>query len=172
MCKKEMKAKSTVKKIGGSLFIQIPRVIVELMDIKEGDILNVPFLEFDKVEPVFKHVYETERDMLNIPSIAADKVESDKDINLYKLENNNEIVVDLINCGKKTITRDKIIEILQESAPDDEIHDYRSVYFLWNGKKYGVKNVLAKILGTKKFNTVQGENYLHKLGFMTGRKEY
>ena len=144
--KKEMKVSATIKRIGGSLVIPIPSAIVEMLDIQEGDVVKIPFLEFEKVEP-----------------------EKDEKFESYEPIGTKEIVVNLKSYGPKTITQEEVIEVLEKYAQERGIQSYRSVYVLWNGNRYSVKGVFAKILGNRDFNTVQAENYLKKLGFQTGR---
>jgi hypothetical protein len=142
-----MKAKATVKRIGGSLMIPIPRTIIELLDIKEGDVLNIPFLDFEKTE---------HEEYLKLPQF-------------YEPIGKKEITIRVKECEPITITQKDIIEILENSDPEDEIQNFRTVFIVWNGKRYGVKKVISKIIGKNVFNTAQAANYLRKLGFVIGK---
>jgi hypothetical protein len=152
--KQELRARATIKKIGGSLMIQIPRAIIEMLELKEGDILNIPFLEFEKVE------YEGE----NFES--------------YEPVGKKEIRAK-IRGQEITITQDDVIKILENSvseSPGKLSSQYRGIFVSWNGEVYGAKKVIDALLEYKNVNldsgvnTAQAINYLVKLGFETGRE--
>jgi hypothetical protein len=139
--------RTQVKKIGGSLAFIIPKTIIEMMDFKEGDIVKVPFLEFEKVDKEEETKLEDED---------------------YKPNGKEEILVKLKRHKSLTITQDDIIKALSDATP--EMEQYKSAYIVWDGKRYGLKKVFEKVLGFKDFNTIQGERIAVELGFKTGRE--
>lgn len=131
--------KTQIQKNGNDLTIKIPEAISELMDWNEGDILEVPFHEFVK-----------------LPTDATTNLTGDE-----------EIIVRIGNNPEKVITRQDVIQKLENPKPVYNI--YRTAYLIWKGKRFGVKNVCKDLFGFNDFNTVTGEAYLKKLGFSTFR---
>ncbi|WP_422543196.1 hypothetical protein [Methanosarcina sp.] len=137
-----------IKKTGGSYFIYIPPTIMELMGLQEGDTVRVPFLEFEKVASQEEKREEGEEEG-------------------YELSGETAITVKLRNHEPVTITRDDVLKLLEN--PSRDMLSYRTAYLIWNGKRYGIKKVFAKLIGFNDFNTVEGEKYLKDLGFKTDR---
>lgn len=131
--------KIQIQKIGHELMIKIPEAISEMMDWNEGDILEIPFHEFVKV-----------------PTEAA-----------INQTGNEEVIVRVGNHPDKIITRQDVIQKLENPKPEYNV--YRTAYLLWKGKHYGIKNICKDLFGFDDFNTVTGETYLKKLGFSTFR---
>ncbi len=131
--------KIKIQKIGGELIIKIPEAISEMMDWNEGDILEIPFHEFVKV-PTEATINQT---------------------------GNEEVIVRVGNNPEKIITRQDVIQKLENPKPEYNV--YRTAYLLWKGKSYGIKNICKDLFGFDDFNTVTGEAYLRKLGFSTFR---
>jgi len=144
---KKMMATAQIKRTGGSFFIYIPPTIMEMMDFKEGDIVKVPFLEFEKIgsQEEKKEVEDEE----------------------YELIGEEKVEVRLKNHDDMKITQSNVLNILNNPTLDME--SYRTAYVIWNKKRYGIKKVCAKLFGFNDFNTVEGEKYLNELGFKTGR---
>ena len=139
--------KIQVKKVGGSFMLPIPKSIAELMDWSEGDYLNVPFHDFIKVT-------ENEMPIVNTPEPSG-----------------KESVTVHIGANKpKQISQNDVIKILNDPNPKPKLKMYRTAYILWDGKRFGVKNICKELFGFEDFNTVQGEKYLNELGFQTFRE--
>lgn len=143
--KKKMLA-AKITKTGGSYFISIPPMIMELMDFKEGDIVRVPFLEFEKV---------------------IDQGEKKEESEVYELQGSKSVTVKLRDREPVTITQDDVLKILEN--PSRDMKKYRTAFLIWNGERYGIKKVCTELFGFNYFNTVEGEKYLNDLGFRTGR---
>lgn len=131
--------KIQIQKNGNDLIIKIPEAISEMMDWNEGDILEMPFHEIVKV-----------------PTEAATNIIGDE-----------EVTVRIGNNPEKVITRENVIQKLENPKPEYNI--YRTAYIVWKGKRFGIKNVCKDLFGFNNFNTVTGEAYLKKLGFSTFR---
>ncbi len=133
--------KIQIQKLGNDLMIKIPDVISEMMDWRENDMLEVPFHEFTKVP--------------NNPESTTN------------LTGNEEIIVKIGNHPERLITRQDVIQKLENPKLDYNI--YRTAYLIWKNKRFGVKSVCKDLFGFNDFNTVTGEAYLRKLGFSTFR---
>ena len=131
--------KIQIQKNGGDLMMKIPEAISEMMDWNEGDLLEIPFHEIIKV-----------------PTEVTTNITGEEEVTV-KIKNNPE----------KTITREDVIQKLENPKPEYNI--YRTAYTVWKGKRFGVKNVCKDLFGFNDFNTVTGEAYLKKLGFSTFR---
>lgn len=146
-----------IKKTGGSYFIYIPPMIMELMGFQEGDSIRVPFLDFEKVA-------NQESGEEGEEEIIEEVIEEDED---EYAPTKTEITVKLRNHEPVTITREDVLKLLEN--PSLDMIKYRTAFLIWNGRKFGIKKLFAKLIGFNDFNTAEGEKYLNKLGFRTGR---
>ena len=131
-----------LKKINGKYYMNIPEVVIEMMDWSEGDNLLVPFYDIVK-----KVEYNQRKDSARYYE---DKIE-----------------VRLAGHEPIEITHEQVIELLEN--PPHDLLVYRTAYIEYNGKKFGSKAICKRLFGHDDFNTVTGERYLSKLGFPSNR---
>ncbi|VVB91613.1 Uncharacterised protein [uncultured archaeon] len=135
------KIKINLKRTNGTLMIPVPDPVGEMMGWDDGDLLEVAFHEINKI-PV-------KEELVVSPEATGKK----------------EVIVKFGTHEPKSVKQSDVIEILENPTPDLNI--YRTTYFKWKGKKYGVKNVCKKLFGHNEFNTQTGAKYLQDLGFPT-----
>jgi hypothetical protein len=144
--KSKLVVKVRIKQSGNVLSINIPPTIVEMLELKQDDIVEVPFLLFNKVgEKQEEHIIHDDDYIPNGPDCIIIPWKGEKII----------------------LKKDPIIALLDNATPD--LEDYRTIYLPWKGKKYGVKAISKKIVAGKNINSAQFEEWLNKMGFKTYR---
>jgi antitoxin component of MazEF toxin-antitoxin module len=146
--KQQQKVRTRIKRINKSLVVVIPSVIVEVLDLCEGDIVKIPFMDIEKVE---------NRD-------------NEEDLKEYSPDGLKETIVKIKNRDRLIVKQMDVIKVLNKATIDME--SYRTTYVLWNGRRYGIKKVCEKVFGFIDFNTLVGERCLRELGFKVKKEEY
>lgn len=139
----DFKSRAEIRRTGGSYFVYIPPAIIDMIELKEGDIVEIPFLLFNKIE---RKPNETE--------------EVDEP---YEYEPNGVAELEIKRKDRYvTLTRQDIIDSLNNAVP--EMENWRTMYTPWHNKKYNMGALMSALLG-EYVNSGQAAIWFERFGF-------